>query len=181
MRKPCRWMAPCSWLRCILASECLSENSAETVIAFPDNEMTVWEITRDTWTQEFYGKYWQVKTVKPPLRSYTRLYIPTKAWWEQKGAPGMWGTEHWYLEAVVSCVVYVFQSVCFRKIWLSLLFSVRSTSRSQLPHRSHLPLCASSPSTCPATAKTNLKPASTASINMCQGMKSRQSELFMSL
>lgn len=53
-----------------------------------------------------------------------------------------------------------------------VLFSLRSTSRSQLPHRSHLPRCASSPSTCPATAKTNLKPASTASINMCQGMKS---------
>lgn len=56
------------------------------------------------------------------------------------------------------------------KSWLSSIF-LPSTSRFQLPHRSHLLLSASSPSTYPATAKTNLRPASTASINMFQGIK----------
>lgn len=61
--------------------------------------------------------------------------------------------------------------VCwFEKIWLSSGFP-HSTSRYQLPHQSRCLLFASSPSTYPATAKTNLKPASTASINMSQGMK----------
>lgn len=56
------------------------------------------------------------------------------------------------------------------KSWLSSIL-LPSTSRFQLPHRSHLLLSASSPSTYPATAKTNLRPASTASINMFQGIK----------
>lgn len=52
-----------------------------------------------------------------------------------------------------------------------------STSRSQLQHQSHLLLCASSPSTCPVTAKTSLKPALTASISTSRGTEGISSRL----
>lgn len=60
--------------------------------------------------------------------------------------------------------VFLSKNVTFSSVFL------HSTSRSLLPHQSHLLLFGSSPFTYPATAKTNLKPASTASINMFQGM-----------
>lgn len=44
-----------------------------------------------------------------------------------------------------------------------------STSRFQLPRLSSPLPCASFPSTCPATAEINLRPASTAFTNMCPG------------
>lgn len=58
-------------------------------------------------------------------------------------------------------------------IWLFCLFSavfLRSTSKSQLQRQSHLLLFVSSPSTYPVTAKTNHRPALTASISMFRGM-----------
>ncbi len=71
-----------------------------------------------------------------------------------------------------NCAPSVFVGLCVFLVKSDfLLFFLRSTSRSQLPRQSHLLLFASSPSTYPATAKTNLKPASTASISMSQGME----------
>lgn len=77
---------------------------------------------------------------------------------------------------VFACMIFNY-SLCFilagpdRGPLTDPLFGLSrfSASRFQLPRQSSRLPCASSPSTCPATAEINLRPASTASNNMCPG------------
>lgn len=151
-----------SWLRCIWQQlslkfcwvNCKLCIALQQVDRLKNNK-------KNAWTQGVLGKHWKVKIIGTrPVKPYNR----------QKP----------YKNTV--CFMSVYAIICnsssnmfvgmyvFSQIWLCSVF-LRSTSRSQHPHQSRLPLFASSPSTYPVTAKTNLKPALTASINMFQGME----------
>lgn len=132
--------------------------------------MTVWKIRKIEWAPNAWGNIrWKQRlceTVEPLLYETERGSVRHNR---------HTCCVHDFM-CLILCAPFCILLIWFflNNIFLGWLISCNiicfSTSRFQLPHRSRLLPCVSFPSTYPATAKTSLRPASTASTNMYPGI-----------